>query len=236
MRKRTKPRVVWLPADNANSIDVPDNLVGIQTFAVDTSGAAPKAVGEIPLTIDGLNEDPLIASNSLSDIENSGYRLRRIVGKIWVVVRQTDDASAFRTFVTAAVIVRRANPVTGVSTAFATADLDQVTPQDIAQWGDPWIWRRSWLLGNNLGTSKLPSDDDLPSSNIEYGSAVDGAHVDQKTARIVSAEERLFLDVGVFQDRGGAQDEITNSVLVFTDLRILATMRSSTGNRRNASR
>jgi len=228
---RRKPRVVWLPPTNANSFGGL-NTNGIQIFAVNTSGVAPKATGEIPLVIDS-QDDPLAPETSLADVENSGYRLRRIVGKIWVQCQGSDENTAGFGLVTAGLIVRRSNPADGQSFAILTSNENLISTQEIGNYGDPWIWRRSWLIGN-----PLVADPEFGFVFNNYGhgpSAVDGPHVDQKTARIVGPEERLFLDVTVHQNTED-QGEIPIVWTVLADLRVLASMRTSSGNRRNASR
>jgi len=234
---RRKPRVVWLPPTNANSFGS-DNTSGIQIFAVDTSDAQPVATGEIPLVIDA-QSDPLdaLAVNSLSDIENSGYRLRRIVGKIWVLNNGSDETQAAFTIVTAGIIVRRALDSTGVSYAVQTGDETLINPAHIGNYGDPWIWRRSWFISNrDVAADPANAGLNLTPNNWGHGpSAVDGPHVDQKTARLISSEERLFLNVSVRQNiESAGQIDMTTTIL--TDLRCLASLRTSTGNRRNASR
>jgi len=232
MRRRTKPRVVWLPPTNANSLGAAATA-GYQIFVLDLAGVTGSfVVGEIPLTIDA-QSDPLAPESSLADVENSGYRLRRIVGKIFVVCLQNVENTPASAIVTAGIIVRRAEESTGASLAALDTTGETSSPGEIRNYGDPWIWRRSWLLANNTATGAPTGQ--LPESNLEYGSAVDGPHVDQKTARIVSSEERLFLNVSATRSDGGA-GELVTQFAVTTDLRVLASMRTSSGNRRNASR
>lgn len=233
--RRRNPRVVWLPQTNANSVGGLSSAY--QVFRVDVSGVEGDfAVGEIPLVIDG-EGDPLAATNTLSDIESSGYRLRRIVGKIFARVDQVAAASPFLLAVTAGIIVRRSNDQTGASLAVETLNEELVAPSQIRNSGDPWIWRRTWLLGNNKSLERPPSAGLVEEGNTELGSAVDGPHVDQKTARIIGPEERLFLDVSATVVQQDAVTTLINtSTLIVTNLRVLGSMRSSSGNRRNASR
>lgn len=235
MRKR-RPSVVWIPQTNNFTIGM-GGTNAYHTFSVDVAGAPGDfAVGEIPLVIDD-TRDPTAPGDSLSDIENSGYRLRRIVGKIFCVTLQVDADTAGIILVTAGIIVRRTDIATGTSTALAAdATGALIAPGEIQNNADPWIWRRTWLLCNNL--AQAPGNfaaNLLPESNVEYGSAVDGPHVDQKTARVIGPEERLFLDVSstVVTPGGGV---IPLTTQVWTDLRVLGSMRTSVGNRRNASR
>lgn len=241
-RRTSRPKVVWLPPDDSNSVGIQDEATnGFQNFLVEATGPnGSTAVGEIPLTIDG-SFDARDEATSLADLENSGYRLRRIVGKIWVFVRTTTDAtSPFSAIVTGGIIVRRVDPATQASLALLVGDEQNVAPSSISSWGDPWIWRRSWFLRNNSAPAGGGPFPEGPESNYgaNGGSAVDGPHVDQKTARIVGPEERLFLNLSVTLTGSLDPDPqgIPFRVECFTDLRVLASMRTSTGNRRNASR
>lgn len=178
---------------------------------------------------------------TLADIEQSGYRLRRIVGKLGFSVLQgaaqaLEDGSIFH--VTAGFIIRRVNEFgqsmailgAGAPTAHAasTASLENTM--------DPWIWRRSWDISDNEHANIDPNVVSFPRSNYNYGAGIfDGPHVDAKTARVVGPEERLFLDVTIEGINGQAQGQ-PGAVLLIADLRVLASMRTNSGNRRNASR
>lgn len=201
---------------------------------------------ELPIVLDGTQSDPLDQTSSLADIEGSGYRLRRIVGKLWVFIGQTDAVGASLIGVSAGFIIRRVDPATGISLAASTAET-QVNPSEIRNTADPWIWRRDYLLGN--GPSRATDTNPLdigsyvegigknPTTNFgrNYGSAFEGPHVDQKTARIVGPEERLFLDISALVILNSATSPGT-SLLAIWNLRVLASMRSNIGNRGNASR
>lgn len=241
MRRRTKPKVVWLPNTNANSLGaIPSSTA--QHFFVDVAGLQGDfSVGEIPLVIDSM-QDPIGAEDvSLADIFDSGYRLRRIVGKVWIACQQQVENTASTFIATAGIIVRRADN-TGTSLALQVGNAFNIAPSETENASDPWVWRRAWILRNNLATNgaSLLRYANFPANNASpgYGSAVDGPHVDVKTGRIISQEERLFLDVSITVLQADAQvdPQIQTSFDVVADLRCLATMRSSVGNRRNASR
>uniref|UniRef100_UPI00404854C7 hypothetical protein n=1 Tax=Rheinheimera sp. TaxID=1869214 RepID=UPI00404854C7 len=237
-RRRSKPRVVWLPSTDINSVGQDPNADSVyQQFGVDVIGPTGSfAVGEIPIVIDQ-STDAQDPTQSLSDLENSGYRLRRIVGKIWVSQEQVQEETApSRFIVTAGLIIRREDSTTGLSMAFGTGQAELLAPSQIENSGDPWIWRRSWVLTNQFA---LPVGQDVGiQNNYTFGSGgvSDGPHVDQKTARIVGPEERLYLDVSSTILLSGAGQQLIGSTTVLTDLRVLASMRTGTGNRRNASR
>lgn len=262
MRRRRKPRVVWLPQTNANSIGggTEENTTVFQLKSITvpaTSVTGASVTDEIPLVLDA-QVSFADTGASLSDIENSGYRLRRIVGKIWAQVAQTDPGGdeanlskgPVSVIVTAGLIVRRTRTSTGASLAAA---LGQISPATIENTGDPWIWRRSWILGNNFingnyadlteggSTFARVTQDPYPPNNwiTGWGGNADGPHVDQKTARIVSSEERLFLSLSttVLQESGNPpSDNVGITTAFITDLRVLGSLRTTSGNRRNASR
>lgn len=240
MRRRSKPRVVWLPIVNTNSIDAA-NRSTIQNFGLLIPTVTPgvTASTEEPVIMDGIQSGPLQATSSLADVENSGYRLRRIVGDIWVECfdseEQTTNAAVV---VTAGLIIRRVSSETGTSLA-ELGGAAFISCDDIENGMDPWIWRRSWLLGWNGVTTGATQLDTRhfnrpPESNVR-GSLYNGSHVDQKTARIVGPEERLMLDLTATVHRQGPADS-EELVVCTTNLRVLASMRTSSGNRRNASR
>lgn len=257
MRRRNKPRVVWLPQTDANSIGAAgqDSSLVYQLFTVSVAGASGQTVTqEIPLVLDA-QQDIGNADSSLSDIESSGYRLRRVVGKIFVQAAQSSRVTPTfgpqSVLVTAGIIVRLANTTTGESMAKLVGGAD-FNPALIENTGDPWVWRRTWIVGNenqgdnleNLGTTgtitlRIPTNP-VPTSNylLLAGGVSDGPHVDQKTARIIGPEHRLFLDVSstVLGEAASQPDTLPLTIAVFTDLRVLGSLRTSVGNRRNASR
>lgn len=260
MRKR-KPKVVWLPSDINNRLatapspatDGSQSQTIIKIFTGNPFGAVP-VTEEIPIVKDffvgaaGAGTSLVDPSSTLADIAQSGYRLRRIVGKLSFSVQQknaVDDGDGSSWMVTAGFIIRRISDLgagAGISLAdvaggaggliISTVSFDNVM--------DPWIWRRSWRLNDNLAilsdTTPVPNRDVFPPSNDKYGGGVlDGPHVDAKTARVVGPEERLFLSVTVEGLDGNAQGN-PGAILMLGDLRVLASLKSNTGNRRNASR
>jgi len=242
MRKR-KPRVVWLPPDPTFAIPPNEDTTGWSggsggSTSLEISGSQTTTSIEFPVVIDQARPE----TESLSDIENSGYRLRRIVGKLFVVGDTLDQTSDIIIVgITAGLIVRRADELGNSLASLTGLNQAPCSPSERENWADPWIWRRSWVLPNpSLFTSAIATTlGDFAWTNFGHGpSAVDGPHIDQKTARIIGPEERLFLDVSATALLGGAdpQNDETNRTLVFFDLRVLASMRSSAGNRRNASR
>jgi len=251
MRRRKRARVVWLPVDINNRLGRAPNPASaggdsshfIKAFTLNPLGDDP-ITEEIPLVLDQQTASiggttAILTDKTLADVESSGYRLRRIVGKLFFGIGQTTDrqlGDVTSGIVTAGLIIRRTAPngdsVASVAGGANGTLLNVASLDNIA---DPWIWRRSWMLSNLLDPQNTDNLIFPLSSNILCGSALDGPHIDQKTARIVGPEERLYLSVTCSGIDGNSQTEPLLVILV-GDLRILASMRSSVGNRRNATR
>jgi len=250
--RRRKPKVVWLPITNAFSLDNNAesswSLASVVITGAPAGSGAQSSVIEVPIVQDGTQSDPLSPTSSLADIESSGYRLRRIVGKLYAFMAQTAGASEDLWGVSAGFIIRRADPATGGSIAVAASaatGFDAVDPSNIRNSMDPWIWRRDWLLSNYFtGVAATPLTGNVfedvmhSGGGANYGRGypggnLEGPHVDQKTARIVGPEERLYLDVTATPIITSGTD--TSLVLIY-NFRVLASMRTNIGNRRNASR
>lgn len=245
MARRRSPRVVWLPPDRFNRLGVAGGATtglqnGISRFFVDvlagTDGTSATAV--VPVVQDSQVDISQLTGGSLADYAQSAYRLRRIVGKIFVAHNSQSNAvgAPALQIITAGFIVLKVQQRAGVVVP-SNATLPEYSTQMLQNWSDPWIWRRTWVLGNNLKLLAAGSAlSARATDNVSGpGSIADGAHVDAKTARIVGADERLFLVV-TNTIQGGATGGGLSSCEVITDLRVLASMRSSQGNRRNASR
>lgn len=272
-RFRRKPRVLWL--QNIGTPDWDDNvLLGENPAYIDadvgvTLGAGRTPTINIPLLTDGPAwgrtgpgypggltttgfGSAIWQHETLASMQQYGYRLRRIVGKLHISVATgvnppTIPLNVAGMRVTAALIVRKVDPETGVSTTF-TATAAGVNTQSLENIRDPYIWRRSWTLPNssalgliagtnNVGATELAQEIlQFPPNTASYGSVADGGNVDQKTARNVGPDERLFLDIScrnILVDDGVPTDW---SVGVFFDYRVLGSLRSHLGNRRDASR
>lgn len=134
-------------------------------------------------------------------------------------------------------------------------DLNEHNPLEMEGADDPWIWRRKWILGNasyvnnannpfvqssiewmqwNIGTKGYPF------CTSGYGSVADGPHVDQKTRRRISREERLFwvLASRMWDPAGLMTSELNTPGTIFynIDNRFVGRLSSRMGNRNNASR
>lgn len=246
-RRTRKPKVVWLPTSIDDRLGVApakatvgtQNANSIQILVV-PGGTGSTVVDVIPVVRDEPRGQALntTQSESLADVEGSAYRLRRIVGKIFVNPLQDQNliatGAANEFLATCGFIVLRCDPGGVPLSAFPAYNI-----QAMDATADPWIWRRSWLLknGGTADTDPLVGNKGAiaPISNQLYGSVSDGPHVDAKTARVIANEERLFFVTSITAINGSPGTN-TAVVQVITDLRVLASLRKMAGNRRNASR
>lgn len=242
---RRRPKVVWLPVSTiqrAGQVEG-DTTLGstssLGTFILDAPASFGGSIsGVVPVVHDEGSPDAFAVA-SLADLESSAYRLRRIVGKIFVACQQAAEPSPTKGgswAVTLGLIVLRTNPD---GTPINTFDPSTYAPARIDSQADPWIWRRTWLLSDFVN-ALIPANGlgwAAPEGNWQCGSVADGPHIDQKTARVIGKEERLFLTAQALTVTGPRQSsQDTTQIQVYYDLRVLASMRTSMGNRRNASR
>lgn len=236
-KKRRKAPVVWLPllgqgAGSANSW-IQDGI---------TVTAAGSITTNIYSILPDYPSESLVAAGqlqSLSDFEGSGYRLRRIVGKFNVgmdpAVGTDQNAYPEAALVGCGFIVLRVDEFNGAPLAAATPI--QYSPLGLDNTRDPWIWRRTWLLSDPFAASPATTAMGLfPQANSEFGSQMDGPHIDARTARRISNEERLFMVVSTVYPGGGITPANNGGVRFVSEIRLIATPMRVMGNRRNASR
>jgi hypothetical protein len=244
MRRRRKP-VVWLPQDITNRLGVaPAVATDVRQSADFFIAITGPALGILP----DVQTVPLVKDNTvtggitvndgstLADIESSGYRLRRVVGKLVVAVGQgvaTDDTDPTAFKVTIGLIVLRVKQDNTPLDVVPSYD-----PSSLANTMDPWMWRRTWCLSDRAPAQQQNANVRFPISNVENyaGGNNDGSHVDAKVARVIGPEERLFLVASCQGIDGNPGAQNPGLIVIIGDLRCLGTMRSSQGNRRNATR
>lgn len=255
-RRRRKRKVQWLPEPGTQlvqngvaALDVFDNPAALEFVAVTQPGipttfAAP-LVTDQPVSETFAGSTVAVLQNTgLNQTNSFGYKLIRIVGDIFIAcsLNDTQAANPPGVLVQAGIIVRRVDPRDGSPLATAEA-------QDVGAIGnvpDPWVWQRNWVLQARdrqtvVGRRVLSAITRFPQSNIEYGTKHHIA-IDQKTARRIGPEERLFFNLTAWQlplNQTDVENVATDDVLnlyVVLPYRVLGTVYTNAGNRRNASR
>jgi len=254
-RRRRKPRVIWLPTFGGQNVDgeVDSDYTGIRgVLNVDTEEIVWDA---FPLTFDysfdAVSQQAYGAVGFPADLQSivSGneWKLRRIVGKafLWANADELDSPVVQAPLVDCAVGFMVCNTLDDGS---PTTDFTEVNPLAQESMEDPWIWRRRWLLNPyNLISQANPLNDptisnfayaSLPGSNVGYGSAVDGPHIDQKTARRIHRGQRLFCVVATRPHLNALNADFAAYGLQYLiDYRLLGSLAPrSAGNRGNAAR
>lgn len=242
MRRRSSPKVVWLPTVAGNLIDE----AGLAHSTVQSTiltilgdpGDGDTVV--IPITRDA-TPNPLTPTATLADLYSSGYRLRRIVGKFWCAwtTPPSDTPGAVtRALVKAGFIILRTDDA---GLPLNQTNITAYGPGIIENDEAPWIWQRSWMMHSDIDMSATLTGGNgsfVPGfavNNYSIGGNADGPHIDQKTARIVGPDERLFIVIqGINLD--GAAQGLQRTIVCHWETRVLASIRANIGNRRNASR
>lgn len=195
------------------------------------------ALGAIPPTLRDL-------------VSGSEWALRRVVGKCFVTVASGAGTASPSTRAPAIEVGCGLIVCNTDENGAPTTDFDDVNPLAQQTAEDPWVWMRHWLLGTVGNAVGVPSDGSgtlpkweaagqLPLNNTRYGSVMDGPHVDQKTARRIHRDQRLFF---VLASRPtyltDVDDPTTEQIEVYARymFRFLGNTIASRGNRGNAAR
>jgi len=236
-RFKRRSRVTWLP--NIGQTAETDENLGIIYGAISCSAAGTITTVTHPLVKD---EQPEQTTESLAEWTQGGYLLKRIVGKFFCGMHQkAPEEGAFTpgfAVLSAGLEVLRCSSDNNPMGA-AAPEQNYATILEGNE-TDPWIWRRDWILANgnaNDTSTAAEAWEWAPYTNAEYGSVMDGPHVDVKVGRRIGPEERLFLSLTTFPRNGfatAAVQEDGNIEYMFI-YRVLGVPIRST-NRRNASR
>lgn len=240
MRRRRTNNGTWLPVSTS---DVAEgfNTLQLETqglhvaLPVDGNGAIFTYV--LPLTQDApIEGDAYGATESLADVIGSEYFLKRLVGKLYAAYTEAAEGGFDFCKIAAGFFVARVDSryvETPIGANISNSWLSDASEEDyratqsysplaVATVREPWIWRRSWVLASSL--------ESLPRSTANYGSVLDGPHIDAKTKRRVVNDERLFFAISTsrwpYLDTGsGAAD---GQLDVDIDLRIFGALRKAT--------
>lgn len=257
MAGRRRTRGTWFPTLGTQltdeSVPLDDEVVSGRSFfhTFPASGSTQGIVTLLtPLTFDRPFEGDEVSpvTDSLSDIVGSEYILQRIVGKIFIersIKLQGIDTDIFPAIlVTAGFFVARANDASvggGADTPIGSATeperRDNYSPLDIDNIREPWIWRRTWILGNAGNQTSLSDPSSFnraqgyPASTALYGSVADGPHIDSRVKRRVSQDNRLFFAVSTtlypLSDTFNPQSGTVMTLAGYLDYRIFASLRKA---------
>lgn len=235
--RRRRAKYLWFPIlgtinDNAD----PPELGELSPFFISHAVGAPSLelnnVDIIPLTLDNpVNEQLAAAGETLGTaIGGRDWFCRRIVGQCFVSLATVVGQVQSSVLVTCGIFVARADPsgINPIGNNIAVEREQTYNPLSVRTISEPWLWRRSWHLGNvNSTVVDVNPARNFPAANSGYGDVRSGPHVDAKTARRISEDDRLWFAVSSI-GTGGNANTGTN-VQVVADFRILGQLRRSKG-------
>lgn len=248
MRKKRKTKYTWLPViGQANITDNDPDTAGFGTINLVGAGATgAEDLTVTPLILDEPQEtvagNLAGGENTLADIIGSEYFIKRIVGKFFCSYSQ-GNANLGALFeplaarVTAGFFIARADSAVAAGNNLPVGmdnPLENYSPQAALNIREPWIWRRTWILGDQGRAPGVAAGIDpgtWPTNNASYGSVADGPHIDARTARRVRKEERLWFAVSTQKVAdaitGDDTDNLQGQVSWWLDYRVLGALRKS---------
>lgn len=254
MRRRRRQQVTWFPTlgTAGPGPDFTSDFAGrVGTLSVLSNGLTTTQI--LPVTFDTPHEtENATTADPMVTLVGNEYLLRRIVGKILLGI-DGQSGSETRVFtgalITCGWFVARANdsnfnpqgsdlPVG--ATGSVTTDAPLYGPQHVDTIREPWMWRRSWILGTpsdpQIVNDIFPAFAGFPNNNALYGSVSDGPHFDVKVKRRVSSDDRLWWIVQARQlSDSGNQNPIeaefttttTTTLRWVLDYRLLGSLRKA---------
>jgi len=108
-------------------------------------------------------------------------------------------------------------------------------PSHSSNISEPWVWRRSWILGRSTVAPSVVAPNALvegafPSSNtFGYNAPNEGTHIDAKVGRRIRKEERLWFSIqahpiSMRESLNAPDTEFVCQVGGYLDIRILGTI------------
>lgn len=246
MRRRRRTKYTWFPQIGTEGAEEADDTV-VLDVSIPTPNPVALGLSDVnifPILPDAPKETVGVADDAhLSDYIGSEYILKRIVGKFFCTAgtASANDANRppQRLVIGAGFFIARAGGegITGSPIGTDTADERQIGygPLNLQTTREPWIWRRSWALSPLIFTDVAAVGDGLSYINMgtyphnNYcGSVADGPHIDAKTARRITNDDRLFFAVQVWsQDADtGSGSPLPAGIL---DVRLLGALRKARG-------
>lgn len=264
--RRRRSKYTWFPTVGTETIGEGATLEVLsgRTFTVGVLGTGAISTEITPLTFDTPVDPGDVDSTARGGLVltiGDEYIIERVVGKCFVAMQSRrnagdDPSEPQAALVGCGLFVTRANDSQsggGNQTPIGSASIqerrDNYSPISEDTIREPWMWRRTWILGNDAFRSisdatqivtfnslNIRSASSLfPPTNAQYGSVLDGPHVDVKSVRRVRQDERLWFVVSAcmlppsfdsISNAGGTKNS-NGSVSGYFDFRILGQLRKA---------
>lgn len=241
MRRKHKTRYQWLlPTGTVGpAADVQDDSNG-RVLALSSPVDGTTDVGFADLLNDTPSEDVILNQATVTTMVASAgneYFIRRIVGKLFASTNVAADSNAASAYLLGVgIFIARAGDADQgaglenlpINASNAAGAIDNYSPLRTENIREPWIWRRTWVLGRSGQAASQFGQHQFPSTTAGYGSIQDGPHIDAKTARRVRDGERLWL---VAASRNYVLNEVATTnpggIEIYLDYRVLGAMRKA---------
>lgn len=252
MRRRRKFKGTWFPTQYTVPDTEAENLSVVGFDLALAAGQTPQ-LDIRPLTFDSPNQGEHVTSDYLSTIIGNEWTLRRIVGNVFCN-RNTQlqaaganilNDSAPSVLAAAGIFVARADEA-NTDLPIGGADRNAYGPFDPDVIREPWLWRRTWILGS-AGSAPFAALNTLlpqyvgpvftgggnpqvtsafyPCSNVYYGTALTGPYIDSKVGRRIRQDERLYMAFSAVYWPIGEDTAINTQVDWHVDYRIYGALR-----------
>lgn len=248
MRRRRRAAHTWFPTIGAQAnVAVEDDVSG-RPFTLEIAPTGAVSITLTPVTLDqpAEAEDVPNTPGALANVLGTEYTIKRIVGKIHAALEQkrnpdNDPSTIQGALIAAGFFVARVNdpdftqPIGGADVQIVKTSYNPFHPDCIRE---PWLWRRTWVLGNSAhvivgaGGSTLGGavpTSTFPRNTEEFGDGFSGSHIDIRVGRRVGNDERLFFVIAGTRHPVVAESEgLFNEGLTldgYLDIRILGSLR-----------
>lgn len=234
-----RKRFNWFPTLGSVTGAEQDHLSGRSfEIAVAANVAATPIITTLILAVTSdAPIDNTDVGNTNALIMGQEWFLERIVGKLFLGNALQDSGSpptaVNSVLIGAGFFVARANDADsggGVNTPIGSATVAErnpnYSPLHLDAIREPWLWRRTWVLGGDLSLGAGLSGN--PLTNSSYGSVLDGPHIDAKSVRRIGQDERLWFAVSTASLTTN-ETQTSGVVQGYLDYRILGALRRARG-------
>lgn len=252
-KTRRSRKYTWFPTiGTASGPEPTDNFNG-RSFSMfvpgdgSTRALVSALVPDAPLEGDEID---YTKGGQLVQALGQEYFLRRIVGKVFIANTTNWTAPADNSpavivgvgfFVARVADASAGGPDIPIGATSPINIVEEYNPLSEDCIREPWIWRRTWVLGNPLEdayrssqagqgmtVSQAGGSTRWPGTTAGYGSVADGGHVDAKTGRRVGNDDRLWVAVAARSYALGELPFPEDSFIDGTfDLRFLGALRKA---------